>query len=1012
VATRFEQMSDSQRWQRVKEIFDGALELHGDERAAFLDRACDGDVEVREEVESLLRSYEVAGSFMEAPAVAQAADDLAGEQKLTPGQRIKHYQIVNLIGEGGMGEVYLATDTILGRRIALKVLPAFVSKDPERLRRFTQEARAASRLSHPNVCVVHEIGETDDGRPFIAMEYVEGMTLRQRIRNQPMKLGDVLDVAIQIAEGLIAAHEAGIVHRDIKPENIMIRPEGYVKILDFGLAKLTERHQSATTTTMPTLLFRSTPGVVIGTAAYMSPEQARGVDVDERTDIWGLGVVLYEMASGRAPFTGETPTDVVVAIVERDQPPISQHVEGAPPELERIVKKALRKDRNERYQIVKEMAIDLRSLRRELEMNSMLERSIVPGSGSSSEYVRATKEKAAETDELKQLRTEFIESVSRPPQAWKYWLGGVIVVAMAILGIFYPRTRQTEPKLPVPFERVEVTKLTTNGNALMGALSPDGKYVVYVTGESGKESLWLRQVDINSNAQLIAPRTGHYLGVAFSPEGNYVYFGYAESQQNDAGQVYRLPLLGIGAPAMRIELWQGLPSLSHDRKRLAFIRFNRQEETDSLVVANADGSNEQVVGTRKWPQRYGWDPLSHPQWSADDQVLMLPSVSSDPSYTGDTAANYSVTLLEKDLFRGVERSIPLAPQKFDEVGRLTVLPDGSGVIMLAKAHGAAFVQIWQLFRDGTQRTVTSDLSDYRELSLRADGSALVTVQTQTISRLWLLRKNESRPVPIGSGTSRYYDVSTAPDDKILYASDASGIADIFEMAATGGDERPLTSAGGRNYAPVVSPDNRYVVFHSNRTGVFQIWRIDRDGSSPKQLTFEGSESTWPTFSPDGKWIYFQHADPNSPYAIWRVSIDGGKGEKVSEGISIRPTVSPDGKFVAFWSNDEQKNSRWRLRVINFEGGATFNIFDVAATVQVQWDTPLHWSPDGKYLVYVDHSGGIDNLWGQPIDGGTPKQLTSFDEGKIFAFGWLKDGGLVTSRGVITADVVLIKDAMK
>ncbi|HEY0364823.1 MAG TPA: serine/threonine-protein kinase, partial [Pyrinomonadaceae bacterium] len=292
-------MSDSQRWQRVKEIFDGALELHGAEREAFLDRACHGDTDVREEVDSLLRSYEVAGSFMEAPAVAQAADDLAFEQKLTPGQRIKHYQIVNLIGEGGMGEVYLATDTVLGRRIALKVLPAFVSKDPERLRRFTQEARAASRLSHPNVCVVHEIGATDDGRPFIAMEYVEGMTLRERIRSQGMKLGDVLDIAIQIAEGLIAAHEAGIVHRDIKPENIMIRPEGYVKILDFGLAKLTERHKSVTTTTMPTLLFHSTPGVVIGTAAYMSPEQARGVAVDERTDIWGLGIVLYEMASGR-----------------------------------------------------------------------------------------------------------------------------------------------------------------------------------------------------------------------------------------------------------------------------------------------------------------------------------------------------------------------------------------------------------------------------------------------------------------------------------------------------------------------------------------------------------------------------------------------------------------------------------------------------------------------------------------------------------------------------------------
>ena len=1007
--------TDPQRWQRVKEIFEGALGRQGAERESFLEHACDGNADVREEVESLLRSYEVAGSFMEAPAVAHAAGDLAEEQKLTPGQRIKHYQIVNLVGEGGMGEVYLATDTILGRRVALKVLPAFVSKDPERLRRFTQEARAASRLSHPNVCVVHEVGETDDGRPFIAMEYVEGMTLRERIRSQAMKLGDVLDIAIQIADALTAAHESGIVHRDIKPENIVIRPEGYVKILDFGLAKLTERHKSATTTTMPTLLFHSTPGVVIGTAAYMSPEQARGIAVDERTDIWGLGVVLYEMASGRAPFSGETPTDVVVAIVERDQPPISEHVEDVPPELERIVKKALRKDKNERYQIVKEMAIDLRSLRKELEKSSMLERSISTGIGSSasSEYARASggRDRRAETDELKQARTTINKPVGIGSRAW-IGLGALaaIVLALGAYGLYKMRSR-TEPKLRVPFERVEVTKLTTNGNALMGALSPDGKYVAYVTGESGKQSLWLRQVDINSNSLRIAGREGRYLGLAFSPDGNYVYFGYAESASNDATQVYRLPVLGSDANATRIDLQEGLRGLSHDRKRIAFIRYDRPGQMDYLIVSNVDGSDEKVVGTRKWPNHFGWDPLVRPEWTADDRVLMLPIVRSDPSYTGDTSANFSVTLFERDLVSGSERDIPLSPQKFDELGRVTVHPDGNSVILLGKAHGAAFVQIWQLFRDGSQRTVTNDLSDYRELSLSADASSLITVQTQTLSRLWLVRKSDAKAVPIGSGTSRYYDLVIAPDNKILYASDASGIADIFEINATGGDERPLTSAGGRNYAPVVSPDNRYVVFHSNRTGIFQIWRIDRDGSGPKQLTFEATESIWPTFSPDGKWILFQHADPKG-YALWRVSIDGGKPERITDAISIRPTVSPDGKLIACWYNDEKQSSRWRLKVVQFEGGTTFNIFDVAETVQVQWDTPLRWSSDGRYLTYIDHAGGVDNIWGQPIAGGTPKQLTYFDESRIFSFDWAKDGSLVTSRGVITSDVVLIKDAGK
>jgi serine/threonine protein kinase/Tol biopolymer transport system component len=1005
-------MSDPQSWQRVKQIFEGALKLSGAERQQFLDRECGDETELREEVESLLRSYEVAGSFMESPAVAQAAESFIEKgQKLTPGQRVKHYQIVNLIGEGGMGEVYLATDTILGRRVALKVLPAFVSKDPDRLRRFTQEARAASRLSHPNVCMVHEIGETADARPFIAMEYVEGVTLRQRLRDQPMKLGDILDVAIQIAEGLTAAHEAGIVHRDIKPENIVIRSEGYVKILDFGLAKLTERHKGAMHVTMSTLIFDSSPGTVIGTAAYMSPEQARGVAVDERTDIWGLGVVLYEMASGSPPFIGETQTDVVVAIVERDQAPISRHVEGTPPELERIVRKALRKDRNERYQIVKEMAIDLKSLRREPELNSLLDRSLAPGTGTS-ESARTSfgREKIVDTNQLQAARTTIQKPAGPGTRTWIVLAAcAAIVLALAGFAIYRMRARG-ETKTSIPFERIDVTKLTTNGNATTAAMSPDGKYVVYVTSEGGKESLWLRQVAINSNAQLVPPREGRYLGAAFSPDGNFVYFGYAGSDRNDAIQIYRLPVLGIGAVATRIDTPDGPTSLSHDKKRVAFIRYDRPNQTDLLIVANADGSGEQIIAGRKWPLRFGWDFLSKPEWTTDDKSLLLAMINSGPASSNEVAVNYSISIYERDLLSGAERVIPLAEQKFDELGHVALHPDGSGVIMPAKAYGASFVQIWQLFRDGSKRSITNDLSDYGVLSLTTDGSAFVTVQRQTLSTMWVLRKGDSKPSSITPGVSRYYDLCVAPDGKIVYASDASGIADIFEMSSTGGEVRQLTSEGRRNYAPAVSPDNRYLVFHSNRNGVFQIWRTERDGARPKQLTFGNSESTWPSFSPDGKWIVYQHLEAGSPHSIWRVPVDGGQPERVTEGIAIRATVSPDGKLLAFWYNDQQQNSRWRLKVVHFDGGATFNIFDVAQTVQPNWDTPLHWSPDGRYLTYVDHRGGIDNVWGQPIDGGAPKQLTNFAESKIFSFDWMKDGGLAASRGVLASDVVLIKDA--
>ena len=1005
--------SDPQRWQRVKEIFQGALERKGAEREAFLTECCDDDL--RAEVESLLRSYEVAGSFMESPAVAQAADSLAGaEQKLTPGQRVKHYQIVNLIGEGGMGEVYLATDTILGRRVALKVLPDYVRTDADRLRRFTQEARAASRLNHPNVCVVHEIGETDDGRPFIAMEYVEGVTLRQRLKNQALKLGDVLDIAIQVAEALTAAHETGIVHRDIKPENIMIRPEGYVKILDFGLAKLTERHKGVLQTTMSTLLFQSTPGTVIGTAAYMSPEQARGVAVDERTDIWGLGVVLYEMASGNPPFTGETATDVVVAIVEKEQPPISRHVEGIPNELERIVKKALRKDRNERYQIVKELAIDLRSLRRELEVNSLLERSLTPGTGAviGSDYARAStgREKIVNTNELRAARTIVQEPVRRSSRVWLA-VGAAVVVAVIGFGVYKLRPRSAT-RARVPFEQVDVTKLTTTGNAILGALSPDGKYVAYITSEGGKSSLWLRQVAINSNAQLIAPREGRYVGVAFSPDANFIYFAYASSDRNDAPQVFRVPVLGIGAVATRVDRTDGLPSLSNDQKRMAFIRYDRANQKDELIVANADGSGEQIVGTRKWPLQFGFDLLTRPQWSSGDKSLLLPSITSDSTSNNGIAASHSISIFEKDLISGAEQTTPLAPQKFDEVGRLTLLPDGSGVIMLARAYGASYIQIWTLSRDGSMRTVTSDLSDYKELSLTANANALVTVQSQVIGKIWMLRKGESKATPITSGTSRYYDLDAAPDDKIVYASDASGIADVFEIVAGNGESRQLTSEGRRNYAPVVSADNRYLAFHSNRAGVFQIFRSERDGSSPKQLTFGSSESTWPSFSPDGKWIVYQHYEPGTPFKLWRLPAEGGTPESVTDGVAIRAEISPDGKLIAFWYNDQQVNSSWKLKVIQFEGGATIKVFDVPPTVQVNWDSPLHWSPDGRYLTYVDHRGGFDNIWGQPIEGGEPKQLTNFEDSLIFSFDWMKDGSLVASRGVIMSDVVLINDATK
>ncbi|HZI86363.1 MAG TPA: protein kinase [Pyrinomonadaceae bacterium] len=1002
----------AQYWQQVKDVFEGALQRRDAERSEFLDQACAGDSELRREVESLLKSHEEAGSFMEVPAVASAAESLIGEQnKLRVGQVVNHYEILAAIGEGGMGEVYLAKDTVLGRRVALKLLPEYVSKDPDRLRRFKQEARTASTLSHPNVCVVHEIGQSDDGRPFITMEYIEGVTLRQRMQDRPMKLNEAIDIAIQIADALTAAHEAGIVHRDIKPENIIIRRDGYLKVLDFGLAKLTEPTRLNTNDSMSTLLVHSSPGMVMGTAAYMSPEQARGLPVDEHTDIWSLGVVLYEMVSGQPPFTGPTPTDVVVAIVEKEQKPLSEQVEDVPYELERIVRKALRKDTDQRYQIVKEMAIDLRSLRRDIEIH----RSVAPNlsehdksfpSRSSSAAVATGTDRAWDTNAREAARATVVEAPLVRKKRWGTF-AVILVAGVVIAGAgFWVYKKFSAPDTANPssshFRKVNVTKVTTNGNALFASISPDGKYVAYIKSEGGKESLWLRQVEGAGHLQVLPPIEGHYYGLAFSPEGNFIYYGYSETGDSNVSEIYKVPVLGAGAPPVKVNLEDGPTSFSHAGNRVAFVRRSLESRTDTLVIANADRTNEQNLASRKWPDRFSWEMSTRPAWSEDDQRVALPLVNSD-------ANGFFISIYEMRLADRTEKITPLSAQHFQEPGVISLTSDARGVVLSARAQGASFQQLWYLGIDGSARTITNDLSDYRGAFLTADSKSLVSVQTQVLSNIWALTKGEGGdPTQITSGVGRYFDMGWAPDGKVLYASDASGNADIYEMALNGTGVRQLTSGMKRNYAPSVSPDNRFVVFHSNRSGIFQIWRMDRDGSNPVQLTTGNSESNWPQVSPDGKYVIFQHFESAASGTLWKVPIEGGQPIRIAEGFAVRPAISPDGKWLGFWQNDGQPNSRWRVGVISLEDGKV-RTFGLAPTVPVQWDTPLRWTPDSQSVAYIDSRGGVDNIWAQPTAGTSPKQLTNFTGSRIFSFDWSREGDLIASRGVITSDVVLISD---
>ena len=373
----------NERWQQVEHLYHSALMKHPSERSGFLVEACAGDEELRREVESLLAYEDQAETFIESPALDMAARMIAGEHSRTVkvGESFNQYRIVSQLGAGGMGEVYLADDTRLRRKVALKFLPVALTKDKRHLHRFELEARAIAALSHPNVCTIHEVIQTEDGRHCIVMEYVEGMALRERVIDGPININEALDIAIQIASALSSAHAAGIVHRDIKPENVMLRSDGYVKVLDFGLAKLADRRTEVANSQVETraIELKTTPGVVMGTVAYMSPEQARGLPVDVRTDVWSLGVVLYEMLTGRQPFSGETQTDVIISIVEREPDSVSR-ANAEAQSLERIVTKALAKDPNARYQTAEEILSDLKSVKRELELGADLERYKASGS--------------------------------------------------------------------------------------------------------------------------------------------------------------------------------------------------------------------------------------------------------------------------------------------------------------------------------------------------------------------------------------------------------------------------------------------------------------------------------------------------------------------------------------------------------------------------------------------------------------------------------------------------------
>jgi serine/threonine protein kinase/Tol biopolymer transport system component len=992
-----------ERWQQIKEVFNSAIKHRPEERDVFLSQACGGDISLRQEVESLIESHERTGTFIDSPAYQAAAKFLVDEKsELEPGQTLGSYEVISFISRGGMGEVYLAEDRRLSRKVALKILPVSFTKERDRLRRFEQEARAASALNHPNIITIYEILKSNETH-VIATEFVEGFTLRQRLTESPPSLTESILIAIQIADALAAAHAAGIIHRDIKPENVMLRPDGYVKVLDFGLAKLAEQATAVAADEALTKQLRTGSGMVIGTAGYMSPEQARGREVDARSDIFSLGALLYEMVTQRRPFEGETPSDTLAAILKTNPPPISQVVPETPPELARMVNKALRKDREERYQVVKELLIDLRALKQDLDFQAKMgsasfDNSPIP---EKTAPVSSALIKAPQTGEIRNAISTITESLTIEIKRHKAGAAvalGLVILAIAGggLGLYKLLHRNA-----VHFQATKVTRLTNSGKVIDATLSPDGRYVVYSFSDAGKQSIWIRQVSTANDKLIVPPAPIGLFGITVSRDGNDLY--YVVKQNLDKGTLYRVPILG-GTPVRILEWLDGPVSFSPDGKKMVLVRGNFPNEGESaLLIANADGTGEQPLARRKRPEGFAPIFFTGPSWSPDNQLIAT---------TVSTVAGPSHVIAFR-VSDGKEQN--LTPSGWPFAGRVEWLPDMSGLLVVAGANPSN-AQVWLLsYPDGATREITNDLNQHRAIGLTADASKLVTVVATGLVNVWVVPEGDAkRAVQLPVGNLGFFgtvgnSVAWTPDGRIIFATNESNNIDLWIMDPDGGNRKQLTANSGQNASPFVSPDGRYIVFSSTRGGGRHIWRMNIDGSDPRQLT-NGMAEALPVISPDGKWVIYSGIDATKP-TTWKVSIDGGDAIELTKRVSNTPTISPDGKLIAYLypeSYDPFAPSN-RIAIMLFEGGEPIKTFSFQGAGTIA--TLAQWSADGKSILYTTNNNNVTNIWSQPLDGGPAKQVTDFKDSLMSGFAWSRDGKqLACSRGILLRDAVLIADA--
>ena len=941
--------------------------------------------------------------------------------ELAAGTNLAHYRILSKIGAGGMGEVYAAQDTRLDRKVALKVLPAELAMNRDRMERFTREAKSAAALSHPNIAQIFEIGE-HDGTHFIAMEFIYGLTLRDKIHREHTPVWKLLRHLQHVAEGLAKAHSAGIVHRDLKPDNIMITNDGHAKILDFGLAKLIETttplqsESSESLSQAPTAMLPpqySTPGVIMGTVGYMSPEQAQGkvTQIDHRSDIFSFGCVLFETVTRRKPFEGQNTLDSLHNTVHAATPNIKDWHPDYPDDLQRIIRRCLAKDPDRRYQSIKEVAIELEELWPELRTTS--ERDSVPGTGSGSMAVpssdpRTQSEVSPSTGPVTAASTvsssEFIAAkIKTHKKAFVVGLVAVVVVVAVgiakLIGIGFGLARLTSRESS-PINELQKMKFTTvpvSGNVDHSFISPDGRFIALIIREKGKMSLRLRQVRGTVEREIVPPLDGYfYGGVTFSPDVNNIY--YVLGNPNIfLRRLYRVSVLG-GDPQKLIDDIDTAVGVSPDSKRLAFRRHLPQSRQDNLVVANENGSGEQVIATRAAPAFFG-----NPEWSPNGQFIAYPVISKDEGgeYTILEATNPS------------DRSTtPISSStRWTWIKSIEWLPESDGLVVTGKPRSAPAdhrSQIWYVpFPDGEPVKITNDANDYWGLTLTADARTALVRQTDVSSNIWVMPGNDfGRARQITNSTGEIGALCWTPDGKIIYSSAGTGrFQDLWLMNADGTGSRQLTFSPDRHELwPVLSPDGRQVVFTTVYESIRSIWRMNMDGGGAMELVRNVDSQADAHISPDGKWVYYNSRDETSNRAFWKVSVDGGQPAKVREKATCH--LSPDGKQFVCLHRDLAPEALPKLLVVSAESGEVLRTLDWPEGANA-----VFWTPDGKAVDYMAEREGLSNIWRLPLTGGKEQKLTDWQTpAAIWYLAWSRDGRqLAVTRETRRDQLILIQN---